>query len=386
MANNTKEEQVLTPKPQSKQSKLSWILYICVWSIFYPALTIAAEFQLGGFSTFEYELVKNNNEPVNHIMEINQLRLDFLLELSEARKNHFGFLAEYNPVPEEAEDQISSWHVVDEMGEETNDTLVLPDQSSNHLIPFERVEFRISQLKGLPINLSFGAIRLPFGIWSEFTTHRNFSSTKNNSLVLGIALRKLDLGFQFDGTLPFQLNYKLAVINGNTRDTRGIEREDNNRKKDLAGTLYFIHKGFKFGINTYFLDFTNEQYALGADCQFSMPLLTLSGEIVYQENNQPNVIYPHSNLKQLTSLAGYLQINVSLFRLLEGLRIYGLADLWKLEADGMQQGKWVKKIYAGFRYNIVPSSITWLFEVGLSGDNTKSSQTTHLSTQIELGF
>ena len=41
------------------------------------------------------------------------------------------------------------------------------------------------------------------------------------------------------------INYKLAIINGNTQDTKGIEREDNNLEKDFVGSLVYSFKGFE---------------------------------------------------------------------------------------------------------------------------------------------
>jgi len=81
------------------------------------------------------------------------------------------------------------------------------------------------------MDLTVGQFRLPFGIWSDYTSHRNFSSTKNNYLVNGFALKKIELGILVEKSFASGVGLKAALVHGRQGRTAPLHREDHDNKK-----------------------------------------------------------------------------------------------------------------------------------------------------------
>ncbi|MBI5868337.1 MAG: hypothetical protein HZB43_08640 [candidate division Zixibacteria bacterium] len=241
-------------------------------------------------------------------------------------------------------------------------------------IPFERAEVRLQNLCGRWLNLSLGQLRDPFGHWEDFSSHRNATLTKNNEFVLGIALRNLDMGITADGDFTDWLDYRLGIRKGNNVATTDLGREDNNGRYDAVGR-FGVHNGSSaLGFNAYFVDSRSDKFALGADWQTSIAMLTLMGEGVLQRN-QPD---------GLRSLATYVQANFNLARRVTGLRWFVLCDYWRLEADSRLERE-ALSLDSGFKYKLPAGGLTLILELGRTYVSA-APDPWHVTGQMEVEF
>ncbi len=340
-----------------------------VWLLALPPAAAGQKIDMGGFLTLEGMWHHNAGEPTRVWWEINRLRLDFSSQLSD----HLSVLAEFAPVPEEITHQIEEL--------ELSDGRVLPMadtatgvKEEQFTIPFERVEVRLQNLCGRWLNLSLGQLRDPFGHWEDFSARRNATLTKNNTFVLGIALRNLDMGITADGDLTNWLDYRLGIRKGSNVSTSGLGRKDNNARYDAVGRIG-VHTGATaLGINGYSVDSRSEKFALGADWQTSIAVLTLMGEGVLQRN-QP---------EGLRSFAAYVQANYNLAHQVTGLRWFILCDYWRLEADSRLEQE-ALSLNSGFKYKIPAGGLTLTLEFGRTYLNS-APDPWHVTTQMEVEF
>jgi hypothetical protein len=105
--------------------------------------------------------------------------------------------AEYNPIPEEVIHQVDEAIITKGSSKDTLLTPEIPGEDDEE-IPFERLFVNVNNIGGSKINITVGQFRNPFGIWSDYSSHRNFTATKNNTLVNGFALKKIELGIKAD--------------------------------------------------------------------------------------------------------------------------------------------------------------------------------------------
>lgn len=155
-------------------------------------------------------------------------------------------MGEWNPIPEEVIHQIDELSFVRDT---TTYTLSNPEENAGmlhtangELIPFERLYVKIENLAGSKLNLTVGQFRNPFGFWSDYTSHRNFTSTKGNQLVNGFALKKIDLGIKLDGKINTKWDWSAAIMHGRLSRTSPLNRADADDKKDFCGHIRHTSK------------------------------------------------------------------------------------------------------------------------------------------------
>ncbi len=333
---------------------------------------------IGGYLVTEFEYHEQDGKFVP-LLELNQAKFFINSRLVAARQNGVGVLAEWNPMPEE------SVHHLDEMIV-NGDTVSLTLPSDQDRIPFERISVTIENVGGSGINITTGQIRNPFGFWSDYTSHRNFSSTKNNFLVNGFALKKIELGAQIDGEFQSGIGFKTAVVHGRNGRTSPLFRENEDQKYDWVTRLQYSRSNFTAGISSYLGEFRlDKRTAFGVDLLVSMKNISVSGELVYQYNNAPEEVFMtlKTPVSQFRSVAGYVQFDLVLT---PKLRAYGMYDVWTFNTkDGSNRHDSIK-VFHGLRYYI-NKNVKWtLFEFGHIDTLKFDNGDTHLSTQLEVTF
>lgn len=333
---------------------------------------------VGGYIVTEFEYHQEHGKFVP-LFELNQAKIFINSRLVSSEKNSISVLSEWNPVPEEVV------HHIDEMVVD-NDTIALPEMEEDGRIPFERLSVTIENVVGSGINFTAGQIRNPFGFWSDYTSHRNFASTKNNFLVNGFALKKIELGVQIDKEFKSGFGFKTAIVHGRTGRTSPLFRENEDEKFDWVTRLHYTRNNFTAGVSSYFGDLEfNKHAALGADFLLSTKNISVSGEFVYQVNNAPHEVFTDFTLpvSQFRSVSGYLQFDLLLTN---KLRAYGMYDIWTFDTDKANTARNTVKIFHGLRYYI-NKNVRWtLFEFGHVNTLKFDSSDTHMSTQLEVTF
>ncbi|MFQ5650144.1 MAG: hypothetical protein ACE5IY_09395, partial [bacterium] len=264
-------------------------------------------------------------------------------------------------------------------------------------IEFEQLYARIDNIEDSGFGVMIGQIRNPFGLWSDFTSHRNFTSTKNNTLVNGFALKKIELGIQVDKNFDSGVVMKAALVHGRSGRTSSLDRADNDKSKDFVARLGYTGTKFGLGASAYLAEFsTNKRYAYGVDWQFLTPRFSLSGEAVFQKNNNPRSIQQTgvaniseelsqgiAGLNSLSSLGAYVQFSYSLGT---RLSLYGLYETWRLYAAGDLVEDATYKVFHGFRHQINQRTRWMILEFGWMFHNNFDEGNLHLSTQLEVTF
>ena len=339
-----------------------------------PAPTVS----VGGYVVTEFEYHQEHGKFVP-LFEINQVKIFINSRLVSAEKNSISVLSEWNPVPEEV------IHHIDEIIVDS-DTVALPEIDEEGRIPFERLSVTIENVTGSGINFTAGQIRNPFGLWSDYTSHRNFTSTKNNFLVNGFALKKIELGAQIDKQFKSGFGFKTAIVHGRTGRTSPLFRENEDEKFDWVTRVHYTHNNFTAGISSYFGDLEfNKHTALGADFLLSTKSISLSGEFVYQVNNAPHEVFTDftSPVSQFRSVSGYLQFDLLITN---KLRAYGMYDVWTFDTNKANTARNAVKIFHGLRYYI-NKNVRWtLFEFGHVNTLEFDNPDTHTSMQLEVTF
>jgi hypothetical protein len=343
-------------------------------------------FTIGGFFSGEIEYHQEPTGKFKFKTELNQLRIYFASHLnSKSKANNVSVFAEYNPVPEEVIHQVDEAVVTKGI---FTDTLRLPevDMHDEETIPFERLFVHVKNVGGTKLNVTFGQFRNPFGLWSDYTSHRNFTSTKNNTLVNGFALKKIELGLKIDFKINTNWEIEAAVVNGRFGRTSPLYREDNDNKKDFVTHITYTGNRFSVGASAYLAEFAlNKRNAYGIDLGYRLDKLLVSGEFVMQRNKQVSSTAPAVGnfINELSSTSGYLQFD---YELTNRLHIYGLYDYWKMDADKQIVNRTAYKIFHGLKYFINPKTRWTVVEYGYIGYKGFDDARTHLSTQLEINF
>ena len=332
---------------------------------------------VGGFLTTEFEYNQLEEGEAEPEIEINQAKIFVSARIINTKKNSVNVLAEWNPVREEPSDYT------DEFRLPNGDTVTLHQTETEDHIPFERLSVTIENVAGSGFSITTGQIRNPFGFWSDYTAYRNISSTKNNLIVNGFALRKIELGVQIEKQFKSGVGFKTAIVHGRQgRNSSLYPRENLDHKFDFVGRVHYSHNDFTVGASAYFAEFTfNKRNALGADFLITKSNLSVSGEFVYQFNNAPADIYDNVAAlpKQLTSLSGYVQYDL---RLVDKLHLFGLYEHW----DFSRRNSF--KAFNGLRYYI-NRNVKWtIAEVGYLRHAHESEYDQHFRfvTQLEVTF
>ncbi len=345
---------------------------------------------LGGYFVTEYEYHQEPDGVFHSMVEINQTRIFVAADInSSQKKNKISFLGEWNPIPEEVIHQIDE---VTFVRDTVSYTIQNPDagngmshMSSGELIPFERLYVKIENCAGTKINLTVGQFRNPFGFWSDYTSHRNFTSTKGNQLVNGFALKKIDLGVRLDGKLNGGWEWSAALMHGRLSRTSPLPRADNDDMKDFCGHIRYNAKKFSIGASAYLAEFDTKRNAYGLDYQVTFKKLTLSGETVYQQNTDPSEIFPGTEgLKKLSSLSSYIQFDLELTH---KIHLYGMYEIWNYKADDKMIAKNPEaKLFQGVKY-IFNNNLHWMIiEYGHMVHDGYDKGFTHLSSSLDLTF
>lgn len=338
---------------------------------------------VGGFIAGEFEYHQEPDGSYHRLLEINQARIYFATQLNPYEEGtNLSVLVEFNPVPEEI------IHQIDEVAISRNgitDTLRLAEHEVEGLIPFEQLYIKIRNVGKSGVDLTFGQFRLPFGIWSDYTSHRNFSSTKNNVLVNGFALKKIELGILVEKTLGSGFELQAALVHGRQGRTSPLDRADRDNKKDFAGRLGFSGEQFSAGFSSYLAEFSlDRNVAFGLDWLWSTTRLALSGEAVLQKNNKVNDSFGTSfDFNQVSSQAAYIQFD---YAIANKLHLYGLYETWRLLADGETVENSAYKVFHGLRYNVHPQLRWTIFEFGRMFHQGFDNGNIHLSSQLEMTF
>ncbi len=338
--------------------------------------------KLGAYLVGEFEFHQEPDGKFKPLMEINQAKLYFAAHYDGSHNtvNAIDFLAEFNPIPEEVIHHIESVAV---LHEGHIDTLVQPNPTGGTTIPFERLNFTISNIAQSGIRASFGQIRNPFGLWSDFSSHRNFTSTKNNLLVNGFALKKIELGLQLDRSFG-PINVKAAIVHGRQGRTFPLYRENADSRFDGVFRVSYSRRSLNLGVSGYFADMRTRRTAVGADFSVEAGKFLLGGEVVYQRNMDFGSMLALDQVsRRSSSLAAYFQVD---FAISPKLHVYGLYDLWNFYLDGQLVYHPVTRVFHGMRYYLTKNVRWTVLELGLLDHRQFDNGNVHMSTQVEVTF
>lgn len=352
-----------------------------------------AKVGIGGFFTVEYEYHQEPDGEFHPMLEINQTRIFFNADLNPTtQKNHITFLGEWNPVPEESIHQIdfiqiphdTSIYTLEAPG--ADEDMSLNEMYNGETIPFERLHLSIEHVAGSFINLKVGQFRNPFGIWSDYTSHRNFSSTKNNQLVNGYALKKIDLGLMAALHSKNGFELEIALMNGRLSRTTQLSRDDIDDFKDLSCHTVYSMNHVSLGASVYLAECKSNRLAAGIDYLVNFKKISISGEVVYQKNSEPEKIFSElkgSPINELSSVASYLQFDLELK---SRWHLYGFYEMWQYEANAKVINRPEYKVFHGIRYYISPSLRWMVLEYGHMFHKGFDKGSNHFSSQLELTF
>ena len=339
--------------------------------------------RIGVFFVNEFEHHQEPDGKFMQLLEINQTRIYFSSQLHSADgSSNLDFLAEWNPVPEEVVHHIDAIALA---RDGVADTLRLIENEIEGPVPFEQLHIRIGNIAGSGVDLTVGQFRNPFGIWSDYTSHRNFSSTKNNTLVNGFALKKIELGALLNKRLRHGIGIAVGLVHGRQSRTAPLGRADIDKKKDLVGRLEYTRGTAALGFSAYLGEARfNRNIAYGVDWLVSLDKLSLSGELVYQKNSKMNSTFGTSlAFNSVSAKSGYIQYD---YLVSNKLHLYGFYEKWQYSADGKQINDPTYKVFHGLRYYL-NRHLRWiLVEYGRMFHNEFDDGRTHLSTQLELTY
>jgi hypothetical protein len=343
----------------------------------------ANKLRVGAYFVGGYDIFQNPAGEVETHFEINQSKFYFSGHYNpdKSNRNVIDFLAEFNPVPEEV------YHHIDFLRVNHGsyyDTLVRPsDEEGDGFVPFERLQVSVSNLAKSGVNVTFGQIRNPFGIWSDFSSHRNFTSTKNNLLVNGWALKKIELGLQLDRQWgPFHGTF--ALVSGHPGRTSFRPRESEGRLLDVVLRGTWQHRGLRVGASSYFSDYSTRGAAYGVDVSMEANKFLFGGELVYQRNLDFSKQVDTDGLAtRASSMSGYVQVD---YALRPKLHLFGLYDIWSVYLDGDMVRHPVAHVFHGVRYYLTPN-VRWTpVEFGYLYHNSFDKTRTRFGSQIEVTF
>ena len=149
--------------------------------------------------------------------------------------------------------------------------------SSKEDIKFERLNLDYGW--GRKSGVRLGNIRVPFGLWDDYSLFRNLSAGKTDPITLGVQLRRTDIGAllygEFQGT---NLSYDVALVNGEST----FDVSDSDNEKDFIMRLNFKKPKLDIGFNTYLRSVTDFDTSYSAGVYFRYKpssTFTLLGEI-----------------------------------------------------------------------------------------------------------
>jgi hypothetical protein len=346
-------------------------------------------FHIGGFFSSEVEYHQEEDGKFQTKLEINQVKLYFASHFnSKSNGNKVDVFAEYNPAPEEVIHQVDEAVVrkgtnVDTINGSTNE---LPSNHEAYVIPFERLLVAINNVAGTKLNITFGQFRNPFGNWSDYTSHRNFNSVKNNMLVNGFGLKKIETGLKLDYPLSDNWDIEAAIVYGRKGRTYPLYREDQDNEKDFVTHITYTKNRFSFGASAYLAELSfKKRIALGLDFSYQFDKLLVSGEYAYQQNNQVGFNAPNisSFVNKLSSHSAYAQFD---YAFSEKFHLFGLYDFWQMNADDQIVNRATYKVFHGLKYFINAKARWTILEYGHMFFEGFNNGQTHLSSQIEINF
>ncbi|MFQ5628678.1 MAG: hypothetical protein ACE5I1_07955, partial [bacterium] len=349
--------------------------------------TKIGKINVGGFLVGEVEYHQEPNGEYITLLEVNQVRIYFATEVNPFDDaNNISVLAEFNPVPEEVIHQIEAIPIA--AGNLTK-LLTAPaadaSEEEEGIIPFEQLYLRINNFGNSGFGVTIGQFRNPFGLWSDFTSHRNFTSTKNNVLVNGFALKKIELGVMLESTLNDNIEFRAALVHGRQGRTSDLRREDIDGKYDFVSRIGLNAGRTRLGVSGYLAEFSfDRNVAFGLDWLYSASRLSIGGEIIYQKNNDVNKTFDSDfDFTQVSATSGYVQFDYSLSN---KLHLFGLYEIWRYTANGEQVNNPAYKVFHGLRYHLHPQLRWTLLEFGRMFHEGFDEGNVHLSTQIEVIF
>lgn len=341
---------------------------------------IIDKISIGGYIVGEFEYHEEPIEEMFPLLAVNQVRVFFSSIIPSINgKNNIGVIAEWTPVPEEV------IHHIDEVIY-MSDTLSLGKFNRGGLMKFERLNIKIKNISGSGLDFTLGQFRVPFGIWSDYSSHRNYSTTKNNYIVNGFSLKKIELGAMMSKEFESGLTLKSAIVDGRKGRTSPLFREYNVDQFAWVSNINYTNNKLSVGLSSYFSEFNfSDRIAIGFDWLLEFNKLYVSGEFVYQQNNSPSLVYTDisTNVQNINSYAGYLQFD---YAISPNIHFYGLYDLWALKIENQTVNQPTTKLFHGFRYYI-NNNLRWtVLEYGYMSHNDFDNRKHHISTQIEITF
>lgn len=175
--------------------------------------------------------------------------------------------------------------------------------SSKDDVKFERLNLDYSW--GRRSGVRLGSVRVPFGLWDDYSLLRNLSAGKTDPITLGVQLRRADVGVLTYGEVPqSKLKYEVALLYGeSTFDTAD---SDNNR--DAVIRLSGKWPKLDLGFNAYIRDANdfNQTYSVGAFYRYQYSRkLTLLGEGVYSRNDEEDLTTYFAYIQGIYDMADY---------------------------------------------------------------------------------
>lgn len=314
-----------------------------------------AKLRVGAYLVGGYEVYQRPEGGVLAHFEINQSKFYFSghYNPNKTNTNVVDFLAEFNPVPEDIQHHLEFLRVAHNGH---IDTLQIPgDSITEGTVPFERLQVTVGNVAKSGINATFGQLRNPFGIWSDFTSYRNLSSTKNNMLVNGFGLKKIDLGFQLDRQFG-SFHATLALLSGHKGRTYSIPREFDDQRLDVVLRGAYQRRGLRLGATAYLAEYNVRKTAFGVDASVEADKFLLGAELVYQRNIDYGMETDTDlGIRTASSLSGYVQFD---YAVRTRLHVYGLYDAWAIFLDGDLVRHPVFHIAHGVRYYLT-QNVRW---------------------------
>lgn len=349
-----------------------------------PDDTEATKLKVGAYFVGGYDIYQEPDGEMDLHFELNQSKFYFSGHYNpdKSNQNMVDFLAEFNPVPEEV------YHHIDFLRVSHNghyDTLrhEADEEEDEFRVPFERLQVSITNVANTKLNATFGQIRNPFGIWSDFSSHRNFTNTKNNLLVNGFALKKIELGMQVDRQFG-PIHGTLALVAGHKGRTTKLPRESEGKLLDVVLRGTYQHRGLRVGASAYLVDYNIRGAAVGIDASLEANRFLLGGELVYQRNlDFSRDVETDGVATRASSLSGYLQVD---YAIRPKLHVFALYDAWAVHLDGKLVRHPVAHVFHGVRYYIT-QNVRWTpVELGYLYHNSFDEARFRFTSQIEVTF
>lgn len=342
-----------------------------------------AKLRVGAYLVAGYEVYQRPNGDLVSHFEISQSKFYFSghYNPNKTGTNVVDFLAEFNPVPEDVQHHIDYLRVAHNGHIDTLQHV--GDSVPGRTVPFERLQVTVGNVAKTGINATFGQLRNPFGSWSDFSSYRNLSSTKNNLLVNGFGLKKIDLGFQLDRQVG-AFHATMALLSGHKGRTYAIPREFDGPLLDVVLRGTYQRRGLRVGGTAYLGGFNVRKTALGVDASLEANKFLLGAELVYQRNMDFGMeTRTDLPVQTASSLSGYVQFD---YAVRTRLHVYGLYDAWAIYLDGELLRHPVLHIAHGMRYYLT-QNVRWTpLEFALLTHQGFDRSRSAIASRIEVTF